>query len=299
MSSPRENLQRQGDEAAASQSLQDLRFIAKLAHSLSVHLWECWPVQGQGQAVAGPPILSSLSDLYRHLVDLKTLLFRFRAPAGNREEFAWLQSRAPVLQAQEVAAALAQIDRVTECLADQFNARAALATVDGHHKTVLTPTLNAEQLWQSPTGWPPEIDPQDVRSLGWSAAKLFRALGEEPPGLPVGEWPPGTGGSEGQEAETKEEWRPASEAAAVANKQGFSITLDWISKRKDRIRSRPRELPGRHKTEVEMGSFAKVLLTEAITEAVKADSDELDRAERDEIEARKVSERKRKRRSPD
>src|SRR5262249_55929403 len=48
---------------------------------------------------------------------------------------------------------------------------------------------------------------------------------------------------------------PASAAIAEASKLGRDVTLDWLSKRKDRIRTRPPQLPGRHQLEVEMGSF--------------------------------------------
>jgi hypothetical protein len=94
----------------------------------------------------------------------------------------------------------------------------------------------------------------------------------------------------------KEDWRPASEALDVARQKGYDITLDWISKRKGRICTRPRQLPGRHQLEVEMGSLGRVLFSEAIRHAGNANLDEPDESEREQIEARKRTEQERRRR---
>src|SRR5262249_45018941 len=77
----------------------------------------------------------------------------------------------------------------------------------------------------------------------------------------------------GQKPE-EEDWRPASEALKIANERGYDITLDWIAKRKDRIRTRAPQQRGRHHLEVEMGSFAKVVFFEAKPKAVAPEPDE-------------------------
>jgi hypothetical protein len=154
--------------------------IAALANSLAVHLWECWPVRGQGEPVAGPPTNVTSSDLHRHLLNLKTVLFRFLPPTNVSEEGAWLLARARVLQAPAVAAALGQIERACDRMIDQFGTRACFACVDGNFKAVLTPTLNTVRPWEPPEGRPmPEIDPQDIRALGWAATKLLQTPGVE------------------------------------------------------------------------------------------------------------------------
>jgi hypothetical protein len=94
-----------------------------------------------------------------------------------------------------------------------------------------------------------------------------------------------------------EKWIPASEAVTVANGWGYNIVLGWISKRKDRIRTRPRQLPGKHQLEVEMGSLARVLLAEGDHKTVNTDPDEPDQSERDRIEVRKQAEEDLKRRT--
>lgn len=75
--------QQQQDAADTNEPLQDLRFIAGLAGSLTAHLHENWPVEGHGPPVAGAPTNFAISELYRHLLHLKTLLFRFRPPAQS------------------------------------------------------------------------------------------------------------------------------------------------------------------------------------------------------------------------
>jgi hypothetical protein len=97
-----------------------------------------------------------------------------------------------------------------------------------------------------------------------------------------------------------DEWLTASAAVALACQKGYDITLDWIHKRKDRIRTRGRLLPGTHKLEVEQGSFALVLLKEAKRKTVEnesdGDTDTPDQEQQEEIQARMREEEKRKKR---
>jgi hypothetical protein len=166
--------------------LQAIRAIAGLAHSLAVHLAESWPVRGQGEHSASPPTNVTGTDLYRHLLNLKTLLFHFHPPSNPAQEPAWLQSTTPVLQVPDVAAALAKIELTCDQLSDRFGFHEVLsAVVDGQPKVLLTPTLNTTRLWQPPEGQPmPEIDSEEIRSLGWAAAKLLMAVGGSPPRQP-------------------------------------------------------------------------------------------------------------------
>src|SRR5262249_21930700 len=102
----------------------------------------------------------------------------------------------------------------------------------------------------------------DLDSRYWEAARgvvEWASIHSEKPATDVGE-----------------EWMPASGAVGVANEKGYDITLGWISKRKDRLRTRPRQLPGNHKLEVEMGGLARVLFAEVERKTVKTDPDEPD-----------------------
>jgi hypothetical protein len=94
---------------------------------------------------------------------------------------------------------------------------------------------------------------------------------------------------------TKEDWRPASEAVVIAAEKGYDITLDWVSKHKKKFRTRPRQLPGRHQLEVEMGSLAVVLFAEAGRSGREPEGDQPGQLERDRIEARKRAEHDHKR----
>jgi hypothetical protein len=105
-------------------------------------------------------------------------------------------------------------------------------------------------------------------------------------------------GCEGQPS-LHEDWLPASEAVAAANARGYGITLDWLSKRKARLRTRPPELPGKHRLEVEMNSLAVLLFREARPQAGNTDTDEPGPGEREGIEARKRDLRTRRRPLPD
>jgi hypothetical protein len=56
-------------------------------------------------------------------------------------------------------------------------------------------------------------------------------------------------------------WIPASRAVERANTMGFPITLKWLTRdaSKHAVRTRPRQLPGKHKVEVEWGSLDRHL----------------------------------------
>jgi hypothetical protein len=59
-----------------------------------------------------------------------------------------------------------------------------------------------------------------------------------------------------------EEWLPATEAVKRAGKSGYEITLPWFSRSaaKFGVRTRPRQLQGTHKLEVEWKSFTAYLV---------------------------------------
>jgi hypothetical protein len=65
-----------------------------------------------------------------------------------------------------------------------------------------------------------------------------------------------------------EEWLPATEAVDRVEKGGGSITLKWLTQdaAKHGVRTRPSQLPGRHKVEVEWNSLAGYLLRRASSE---------------------------------
>jgi hypothetical protein len=130
------------------------------------------------------------------------------------------------------------------------------------------------------TGWLQERHGQQSDVFGIPLADVSEQLGEV-----IGQPP------------KEEDWLPASEALYVARARGYDITLDWISKRKDRILTRRPQLSSKHRLEVEMGSLAKVLFTEAKRKAMTTDTDEPEKAEREGIEARMQAEQRSKRRS--
>jgi hypothetical protein len=177
----------------------DLRAIAEESGALARHLQDSWPVRvpprplselrsgglwlppTPAQPIAGPPTNATFSDLCRHLVNVKTLLFRFRPPPNPAEDVAWLTSRAPVYDAPGLAVALAQIERVCDRLINLFGLRDGFLSIDRQTKAVQMPTLNPLQPWQPPDSQPlPVIDPQDIASLTWAAAKLYEVLGRSP-----------------------------------------------------------------------------------------------------------------------
>jgi hypothetical protein len=70
------------------------------------------------------------------------------------------------------------------------------------------------------------------------------------------------------EPDAVEEWLPASAAVERAEQRGHAITLKWLTHdaAKHGVKIRPRELPGRHKVEVEWNSLAGHLLRPARSE---------------------------------
>jgi hypothetical protein len=184
-------------------TMAQLAAIANQALLLSEHLRERWPIQGRGQPAAGPPTTITFSDLYRYLLNLKTILFHFHPPTNRAEEGVWLRLIMPVLGAPGVADALKQIDLACDHVIEQFGIRDRFSSVDGHFKAVLTPTLTAAQRWQPPDGRSiPVIDPQEVGMLAWAAAKLCQALGEGAAGQVQA---PASEGGAGRSAEEAEE----------------------------------------------------------------------------------------------
>jgi hypothetical protein len=89
----------------------------------------------------------------------------------------------------------------------------------------------------------------------------------------------------------REDWQPATVAVAIANERGHDITLDWISKRKDRIQTRDPELPGNRKLELEMNTLAVVLFNgkgrKAKSPKGNAGADEPDETERARIQTKR------------
>jgi hypothetical protein len=186
--------------------VQDIHVVAILAQSLSVHLWESWPVKGEGQPVAGLPTNFTVNDLYRHLVHLKTILVRFHPPDEPAAQSAWLKSRGCL--AQGMLSSLGRIELVCNQLIDQFGWKEAFASIDGQKKVILKPTLNTARIWQPPDGCPmPEIDRQDIRSLEWAAARLFQTLAENASGQDQPVNPP-PGGKEPESAPPRDGLEP-------------------------------------------------------------------------------------------
>ena len=66
----------------------------------------------------------------------------------------------------------------------------------------------------------------------------------------------------GSNAAAGEEWLPANKAVERAEHRGHAITLKWVTQDagKHGVRTRPRQLPGRHRVEVEWNSLAGYLL---------------------------------------
>jgi hypothetical protein len=95
-------------------ALQDVIEAAALARSLAGHLRDCWPAPGRPQPPAGAPTLATYSTLIRHVLQLATIVHRFRPPAGSAGEAAhlhWLRTRAPLWRGP-LEAALDRIDWV-------------------------------------------------------------------------------------------------------------------------------------------------------------------------------------------
>jgi hypothetical protein len=133
-----------------------------------------------------------------------------------------------------------------------------------------------------PGFWPNAVS--ILSAIRWEAQQAALRRERTPPGHP-----------------SKEDWLSATKAIAFAKTKGFAITLGWIVKRKGKIRTRPRQLLGKHKLEVEKNSLLVALANEAKRLEVENDTDEPAESMRAEIEERKNSERVRKQRdrSPD
>jgi hypothetical protein len=60
---------------------------------------------------------------------------------------------------------------------------------------------------------------------------------------------------------TADEWRPASEAVQAAEKEGYNITLKWLTRDAEKwgVKLRKKQLPGNHKKEVEWWSLIDYL----------------------------------------
>jgi hypothetical protein len=95
----------------------------------------------------------------------------------------------------------------------------------------------------------------------------------------------------GQPDTTNGEWVPASKAVQLAQEKGYKIDLPWLSKSAARngVKTRPKQLPGKHSLEVEWNSLAGYLLRNAPAKTGQADepgSDEPELRERAQIEER-------------
>jgi hypothetical protein len=109
-------------------------------------------------------------------------------------------------------------------------------------------------------------DPHDVESFRNCLANwLVDKVVDRWPPLPE-ELKPRTEVSEEEEVpqacDAKEEWLPASQAVERVEQLGYPFTVKWLTQdaRKHGVRIRRRQLPGRHKKEVEWASLAAYLL---------------------------------------
>jgi hypothetical protein len=85
------------------------------------------------------------------------------------------------------------------------------------------------------------------------------------------------------EGSGSEEWMPAGQAVVLAQRAGFIVNLSWVTRSAEKhgVKKRDRQLPGKHKVEVEWKSLVVALVR---MRAKDSDLDEPARAERDEIE---------------
>jgi hypothetical protein len=108
--------------------------------------------------------------------------------------------------------------------------------------------------------------------------------------------PPGSPRPDGED----EEWLPASAAVNRAERAGYQVGLSWLSRfaEKRGVKTRPRQLTGNHKLEVEWNSLAGYLTRK---KADETDHEEPPSDEKDRIEERmkKAKEKKRQDRTPD
>jgi hypothetical protein len=90
-----------------------------------------------------------------------------------------------------------------------------------------------------------------------------------------------------------EEWVPATRAAEIAGQLRRPINLNWFTRSADKhgVKTRGRQLPGRHEREVELNSLLRYLAKKA---AAGEDAEEPSERQRGMIEARMQEERKHK-----
>jgi hypothetical protein len=256
-------------QAGVRESTLDLLNMAGWARSLAGHLREYWPVQGQGQPPAGAPTNISICNLHRHLIHLKTLLFRFHPPACPPDEGPWLGGRMLALM-PNMADTVGRIELVCDQIIDQFEIRPTYWAIDGRARSMVIPTINTTRAWCPRDGRPmPEIDPQVLSTLDWAAAKLFQVVGGEPRPARQEQAPVreirldlAARNSGGQDVVHHEEWVPASVAVERAEEANHPIALSRLSKlaKQGKIRTRPRTLAGKHRLEVEWNSLSGYLL---------------------------------------
>jgi len=93
----------------------------------------------------------------------------------------------------------------------------------------------------------------------------------------------------------KEEWLPATMALERAEGKGFKVNIKWLTRDSPKygVLIRERQLPGRHKKEVEMRSLAQCLLKRGKLLKRAPSEDELDE-EAISLRIKKESEKKRK-----
>jgi hypothetical protein len=168
---------RPAEEAAEAQ--QALRALAHAALDLGGHLVDYWPVRGDGPATAGPPTHITFDILEHHLLALGRALDRFLAPAEPTARSAWRTRVAAVLR-PAVTEGVSKLRLVYGRLVEQFGSQAPYYVANSFGRAYPPPSVETSCPWQPPDGRPvSEIDPQDIRTLAWGAAVLFRRLGEE------------------------------------------------------------------------------------------------------------------------
>jgi hypothetical protein len=265
---PKEAPRTDGREAkpGADEYLKDLRDVALAADSLAEHLAECWPVRGQGPALAGPPTLVTVTNQDRYLAELGISLYRVTPPADPAACQEWWKKGAWRMTAT-MAEPLSKIMLLYDRLARQFGHDPVAPAADGVFRSFVIPSARTSRPWQPRDGRAiPEIDPHDLRALQWSAIRLFQSVQEKltggvqqtaPQGRPTRCAP--------ANPEGPEKWMPASEATNKVAAAGHSLTLPNLSKlgQKGHVRTRPRTLPGNHQLEAEWNSLCGYLVGRA------------------------------------
>jgi hypothetical protein len=112
-------------------------------------------------------------------------------------------------------------------------------------------------------GAPDEVQAFRQALMNWLIAKVVEAWPPLPEELQPPQPAPAAADEAFLEAElSQEEWLPAAKAVERAERAGHRISLKWLTQDapKHGVRLRPRQLPGRHKREVEWSSLAGYLL---------------------------------------